>query len=56
MRGDPKAADQLLPLVYEELRKLAAAKMALRPAGTMIVTPNEREQVRQQMKKSAGPC
>jgi RNA polymerase sigma factor (TIGR02999 family) len=27
-RGDPKAADELLPLVYEELRKLAAAKMA----------------------------
>jgi RNA polymerase sigma factor (TIGR02999 family) len=26
--GDPKAADQLLPLVYDELRKLAAAKMA----------------------------
>ena len=26
--GDPKAADQLLPLVYGELRKLAAAKMA----------------------------
>jgi len=26
--GDPKAADQLLPLVYEELRRLAAAKMA----------------------------
>jgi RNA polymerase sigma factor (TIGR02999 family) len=26
--GDPKAADKLLPLVYEELRKLAAAKMA----------------------------
>jgi RNA polymerase sigma factor (TIGR02999 family) len=25
--GEPKAADQLLPLVYEELRKLAAAKM-----------------------------
>ncbi len=25
--GDPKAADQLLPLVYEELRKLAAHKM-----------------------------
>jgi hypothetical protein len=23
--GDPKAAGQLLPLVYEELRKLAAA-------------------------------
>lgn len=27
-RGDPKAADELLPLVYEELRKLAAYKMA----------------------------
>lgn len=26
--GDPKAADQLLPLVYEELRKLAVVRMA----------------------------
>src|SRR3974390_2142556 len=26
--GDPQAAEQLLPLVYEELRRLAAAKMA----------------------------
>lgn len=26
--GDPKAADELLPLVYDELRKLAASKMA----------------------------
>jgi RNA polymerase sigma factor (TIGR02999 family) len=25
--GDPQAADQLLPLVYQELRKLAAAKL-----------------------------
>lgn len=25
--GDPSAADQLLPLVYEELRKLAAARV-----------------------------
>lgn len=25
--GDPSAAEQLLPLVYDELRKLAAAKM-----------------------------
>ena len=29
-RGDGTAAEELLPLVYEELRKLAAAKMALR--------------------------
>jgi RNA polymerase sigma factor (TIGR02999 family) len=27
-KGDPQAADQLLPLVYDELRRLAAAKMA----------------------------
>lgn len=27
-RGDPQAAEHLLPLVYQELRKLAAAKMA----------------------------
>ena len=26
--GDPSAAEQLLPLVYDELRRLAAAKMA----------------------------
>jgi hypothetical protein len=26
-QGDPKAAEELLPLVYEELRRLAAAKM-----------------------------
>jgi RNA polymerase sigma factor (TIGR02999 family) len=32
-RGDPKAAEQLLPLVYEELRKLAAARMANEAAG-----------------------
>ena len=30
-QGDPKAADKLLPLVYEELRKLATAKMAHEP-------------------------
>jgi RNA polymerase sigma factor (TIGR02999 family) len=27
-QGDPHAADELLPLVYEELRKLAGARMA----------------------------
>ena len=34
--GDPKAADQLLPLVYEELRKLAAAKMAQEKSGQTL--------------------
>ena len=27
-QGDPRAADELLPLIYAELRRLAAAKMA----------------------------
>ena len=32
-QGDPQAAEQLLPLVYDELRKLAAAKMAAEAPG-----------------------
>jgi RNA polymerase sigma factor (TIGR02999 family) len=37
--GDPSAAAQLLPLVYEELRKLAAEKMAHeRPGQTLQAT------------------
>ncbi|HUA67117.1 MAG TPA: ECF-type sigma factor, partial [Candidatus Saccharimonadales bacterium] len=37
--GDPAAADQLLPLVYDELRRLAAAKMAQeRPDQTLQPT------------------
>ncbi len=32
-QGDPKAAEELLPLVYEELRRLGALKMADQPAG-----------------------
>ncbi len=35
-RGDPKAADELLPLVYEELRRLAAQKMAGQAAGQTL--------------------
>ena len=31
--GDPKAASKLLPMVYEELRRLAAQKMANEVAG-----------------------
>ena len=34
--GDPSAAAQLLPLVYEELRKLAAAKMAQEKPGQTL--------------------
>ena len=35
-RGDPQAADQLLPLVYEELRKLAAQKLAQEKPGQTL--------------------
>jgi len=35
-RGDPHAAEQLLPLVYEELRKLAAARMAQEAPGQTL--------------------
>jgi hypothetical protein len=31
--GDPHAAEQLLPLVYQELRKLAAQKLAQEKPG-----------------------
>src|SRR5688572_1639199 len=34
--GDPKAADQLLPLVYGELRKLAVVRMANEKAGQTL--------------------
>src|SRR5262245_25334759 len=35
-QGDPSAAEQLLPLVYDELRKLAAARLASEPAGQTL--------------------
>ena len=34
--GDPTAADQLLPLVYDELRKLAAMKMVREKPGQTL--------------------
>jgi RNA polymerase sigma factor (TIGR02999 family) len=38
-QGDPSAASQLLPLVYDELRKLAAQKLAQeRPGQTLQAT------------------
>src|SRR5580765_7714075 len=38
-QGDPHAAGQLLPLVYDELRRLAAARMAReRPGQTLDAT------------------
>src|SRR5262245_28797166 len=38
-QGEPHAAEQLLPLIYDELRKLAAAKLAHeRPGQTLDAT------------------
>src|SRR6185503_6082142 len=38
-QGDPRASEQLLPLVYEELRRLAAQKMAQEsPEQTLLAT------------------
>jgi hypothetical protein len=38
-QGDPSAAEQLLPLVYEELRRLAAQKLAQdKPGQTLQAT------------------
>jgi RNA polymerase sigma factor (TIGR02999 family) len=37
-QGDSKAADQLLPLVYDELRKLAAQRLAQEKPGQTLQT------------------
>src|SRR5213080_4902146 len=34
--GDARAAGELLPLVYDELRKLAAARLAAEPPGQTL--------------------
>jgi RNA polymerase sigma factor (TIGR02999 family) len=35
-KGDTRAADELLPLVYQELRRLAALKMSQEPPGQTL--------------------
>src|SRR5512136_2658726 len=35
-QGDPSAAEQLLPLIYDELRRLAAEKMAQEKPGPTL--------------------
>ena len=35
-QGDPQAAERLLPLVYEELRRLAAQKLAQEKPGQTL--------------------
>src|SRR5438132_4801219 len=38
-QGDPHAASRLLPLVYDELRKLAAQRMAQEQSGQTLDAP-----------------
>src|SRR5262249_54023612 len=35
-QGDPRAAAELLPLVYDELRRLASARLAAEPSGNTL--------------------
>ncbi len=35
-RGEPRATEQLLPLIYEHLRELARAKLSTEPAGITL--------------------
>jgi len=40
-QGDPDAGDKLLPLVYEELRKLASNRLAQeKPGRSLRTNPN----------------
>jgi len=68
--GDPQAAEELLPLLYDELRKLAAQKMAneapgqtLQPTALvheawlrLIATPDQTWQNRAHFFRTAAEC
>ena len=56
-QGDPHAAEQLLPLVYEELRALAAAKLAQEaPGQTLQATALVHEAYLRLVGPEPGPC
>jgi RNA polymerase sigma factor (TIGR02999 family) len=69
-KGDGKAAEELLPLVYEELRRLAAAKMAQEQPGQtlqptalvheawlrLVRTPEQNWQNRAHFFRTAAEC
>src|SRR5437868_5026974 len=56
-QGDPHAAEQLLPLVYDELRKLAAAKLAReKPGQTLEATALVHEAYLRLLAVPAAPC
>ena len=56
-QGDPQAAEQLLPLVYDELRKLAAQKLAQeKPGQTLQATALVHEAYLRLVDADAGPA
>jgi hypothetical protein len=55
-QGDARAAEQLLPLIYDELRKLAAEKMAAqKPGQTLEATALLHEAYLRLVGSGAGP-
>jgi RNA polymerase sigma factor (TIGR02999 family) len=52
-QGDPKAAEQLAPLVYHELRKLAARRLAREKPGQSL---QPTELVNEAFLRLVGPC
>ena len=56
-QGDPQAAEQLLPLVYDELRKLAAQKLAQeKPGQTLQATALVHEAYLRLVGRRRGPA
>ena len=56
-QGDPHAAEQLLPLVYDELRKLAAQRLAQeKPGQTLQATALVHEAYLRLVGRRAGPA
>jgi RNA polymerase sigma factor (TIGR02999 family) len=55
-RGDPIAATQLLPLLYEELRKLAGARLAREPGGGAHYTLQPTGLVHEAYMRLIGPA
>jgi hypothetical protein len=54
-QGDPQAAEKLLPVVYDELRKLAAVKLAQeKPGQTLQATALVHEAYLRLIKPAAG--
>jgi RNA polymerase sigma factor (TIGR02999 family) len=54
-QGDPSAAEQLLPLVYDELRKLAAAKLAQEKPGQTLQATALVHEAYQRLARPSGP-